>query len=73
MKSVFFCENNKDGSAKPIPVMPDVISYNSIMSNDIVLGLSMEMIEPVTVDIKNHPIVYLFQEKRNQVAVIFSM
>lgn len=49
------CENNKDGSAKPIPVMPDVISYNSIMSNDIVLGLSTETIEPVTVDIKKSP------------------
>ena len=41
--------------AKAIPIMPDVISYNSILSNNLVLGISVDTIEPVTIDFNTSP------------------
>ena len=44
--------NKKDGVAKPIPIMPDVINYNADNCDDILLGLSADIIDNVILDLE---------------------
>ena len=41
-------------SAKPIPIMPEVISYGSVQTKEIAIGLSTQDIEPVNISFKNN-------------------
>lgn len=45
--------------AKPIPIMPEIVTYNAVSSNGIALGLTSDNIEPVAIDYltSNHCIV----------------
>lgn len=53
--------------AKPIPIMPEVVTYNAVSTSGIALGLSSDNIEPVAIDYKssNHCIL-ISEEYKNK-------
>ncbi len=53
--------------AKPIPIMPEVVTYNSVPSKGVSLGLSSENIEPISIDIENsHHCILISEEYKNR-------
>lgn len=53
--------------AKPIPIMPEIVTYKSVVGNGIALGLSTDNIEPVCIDYvhSNHCII-ISEEYKNK-------
>ena len=53
--------------AKPIPIMPEVVTYKLVASNGISLGLSSDNIEPITIDYttSNHCVI-ISEEYKNK-------
>lgn len=59
--------NEMSVCAKPIPIMPEVVTYNSVQSKGISLGLSSENIEPISIDIENsHHCILISEEYKNR-------
>ena len=53
--------------AKPIPIMPEIVTYNSVVGNGIALGLSSDNIEPVTIDYTtSHHCILISEEYKNK-------